>query len=161
MLTKKVKQDIVAGLEGGLKNATSAVFVTFHGLVVADVNMLRRNLEKAGVNYKVARKTLLKRALAAQNYEGTLPELTGEIAVATSTDPLAAAREVYEFQKTHKDNVSIAGGMFEGKYMSQAEMLSIATIPSRDVLLAQFLNLINSPIQRFVVALGQIAEKKA
>jgi len=73
---------------------------------------------------------------------------------------LSPARGVFEFQKKHKDQVSIIGGVFEGKYMNQSEMTEIATIPPRQVLLGQFVNLINSPIQGLVIALDGIADKK-
>jgi ribosomal protein L10 len=87
--------------------------------------------------------------------------LEGEIAVAYSADPLAAAREVYDFQVAHKGIVSIVGGVFEKGYKNQTEMLSIATIPPLQTLRGMFVNIINSPIQRFAIALDQIAKKDA
>jgi large subunit ribosomal protein L10 len=74
---------------------------------------------------------------------------------------IAPAREVYNFQKTHKGLLNILGGIFEGKFVDGVKMQEIAMIPSREVLYAQFVNLINSPIQRFAVVLDQIAAKKS
>ena len=73
---------------------------------------------------------------------------------------IAPAREVFAFQKKYKDNLSIVGGIFDGKYMSKEEMMAIALIPSRETLYAQFVNVINSPIQGLVMALDAIAKKK-
>jgi len=98
--------------------------------------------------------------LGGLKVEGDIPQLDGELALAYSDDLTAPARGVYDFQKGHKDNVAILGGIFEGKYMNQIAMTEIAMIPPTQVLYGQFVNLINSPIQGLVVALNKIAEKK-
>jgi large subunit ribosomal protein L10 len=155
------KKELVASLEKALKGANSVVFVKFDKLKVADVNTLRRSLQAEKVGYQVAKKTLLKRALSTHKITGDLPEVPGQLAIAYGEDLLAPAREVFAFQKGHKDNVSIVGGVFEGKYMNATEMMSIATIPPLQTLRAMFVNLINSPIQRMAVVVNAIAEKKA
>ena len=159
-ITLDKKKELVASLEKALKGANSVVFVKFDKLKVADVNALRRALQKEEVGYQVAKKTLLKRALSTHKITGDLPEIEGQVAIAYCTDLLAPAREIFNFEKTHKDNVSIIGGVFEGKYMSAVEMMSIATIPPLQTLREMFVNLINSPIQRFAVVLDQIALAK-
>ena len=160
-ITLDKKKELVASLEGALKGANSVVFVKFDKLKVADVNTLRRTLQEQKVGYQVAKKTLLKRALSTHGITGELPEIEGQVAIAYSTDLLAGAREVFNFEKTHKENISIVGGVFEGKYMNASEMMSIATIPPLQTLRGMFVNLINSPIQRFAIALNAIAEKQA
>ena len=160
-ITLDKKKELVASLEGSLKGAKSVVFVKFDRLSVADVNSMRRSLQKEGVGYSVAKKTLLKRALSVGKFTGEIPELPGQLAIAYGTDMLTPAREVHNFAKSHKENVEIVGGVFEGKYMSASEMLSIATIPPLETLRAMFVNLINSPIQRFAVVVNAIAETKA
>lgn len=159
-ITLDKKKQLVTGLEASLSTAKSVVFVKFDKLTVADVNTFRRNLQKEDIGYVVAKKTLLKRALGAQTITGDLPLMPGQIAVAYSTDPLSPAREVLAFAKTHKENIAIVGGIFEGKYMNASEMMSIATIPPLQTLRGMFVNLINSPIQRFAVVLDQIALAK-
>lgn len=160
-ITKEKKQSIVASFSEIVAGAESIAFVQFDKLTVANAIALRRQLRAAGVGYKVGKKTLLKRVLATHGYTGTLPELSGEIAIAYSTDALAPAREVYEFQKAHKDVITLVGGIFEGSYKSKEEIMTIATIPGLQTLRGMFVNIINSPIQRFVIALDQIAAKKA
>ncbi|MEI6660026.1 MAG: 50S ribosomal protein L10 [bacterium] len=160
-ITLDKKKQLVASLEKSLKSAKSVVFVKFDKLKVADVNALRRSLQKEGIGYMVSKKTLLARALGTHGVAGELPMLEGQVAIAFGEDLLAPAREVFAFQKTHKDNISIVGGVFESKYMNASEMMSIATIPPLQVLRGMFVNIINSPIQRLAVALDQIAVKKS
>ncbi|HAE36337.1 TPA: 50S ribosomal protein L10 [Candidatus Nomurabacteria bacterium] len=159
-ITLEKKKELVAGLESALKSAKSVVFVKFDKLTVADNNTLRRSLQADGVGYVVAKKTLLKRALSTFGITGDAPEIPGQIAVAYSTDLLASARGIFGFQKGHKENVAIVGGVFEGKYMNASEMLGIATIPPMQTLRGMFVNVINSPIQGFASVLNQIAQAK-
>jgi len=160
MLQKSKKEQMIKSLEKAIKESLSVVFVNFHGMKVSDETILRRELRNQGVDYKVSRKTLLKRALL-KKAEGELPELSGEVAIVySSKDNTVSPREIYNFQKNHKSILDILGGIFEGKFISKEKMTEIAMIPNRDTLYAQFVNLINSPIQRFVVVLESIANTK-
>lgn len=159
MLTKQKKEEMVKELEGVAKDNKSLVFVNFKGMNVADETILRRDLRNQGVGYKIFRKTLLKLALTGKA-EGEIPELGGEIAIAYSEDSIASPREIYNFQKTHKGIPSIVGGIFEGKFIGREKMTELAMIPSREVLYAQFVNLINSPIQGLVTVLDKITLTK-
>ena len=161
-ITKAKKEDIVAKVADALKDAVSVVFVNFKGLSVADTSAMRKALKDEGVSYYVAKKTLVKRVLADQGYEGTLPDMPGELALAwTASDATAAARGIYEAGKKYKDALSIMGGVFENRYLDATAMRTIATIPPVPVLRGMFVNVINSPIQSFVIALDQVAQKKA
>ncbi len=159
MLQKSKKEEIIKDLEGAITDSKSLVFVNFHGLKVSDETSLRQDLRKEGVNYKVSRKTLLKRALSGKA-EGEVPELTGEVAIAYSQDEIASPREVYNFQKTHKGMLNILGGIFEGKFIGGERMMEIATIPSREVLLSKIAFLLQSPMQRLAIAVNEVAKKK-
>lgn len=159
-LSKDKKQSVVASFADMLKDAQSVAFVQFKGLSVKDTVVLRRSLRAAGVSYKVGKKTLIKRVLADMGIAGDMPELAGEIAVAASTDALAPAREIYDFQKSHKEQIALVGGIFEGMYKDQATMMSLATIPSREVLLSQIAYLLKSPMQRLAIAVNEVAKTK-
>jgi large subunit ribosomal protein L10 len=89
-----------------------------------------------------------------------MPNLDGEIAIAYSSDLTTPAREVWNVAQKMGDKLSMAGGVFEGRYMDKAEITAIATIPATPVLRGMFVNVINSPIQGLVIALSKIAEKK-
>ncbi len=165
-ITKEKKLGIVKDLATVLGDAESVVFVNFHGLKVPDVTALRRDLRERGVGFRVAKKTLIRRVLEGLKIDGTAPELPGELALAfpvtqsAIADSTASARGVYEFEKKTKGGVKIVGGVWEKKFVDVGMMVSIASIPSREMLYGQLVNLINSPIQRFVIALNQIALKK-
>jgi large subunit ribosomal protein L10 len=159
-ISKVQKEEIVEKLKKAFKDAKSLVFINFHGLNVTNVTEMRRVLKDEGVSYVVAKKTLANLALQGEKFDGLKPTLDGELALAWGDDLIAPARGVYVFHKKWPDSLKILGGIFEGRYQSAHEMEDIALIPTLDVLRGRFVNIINSPIQRWVVALGQIAEKK-
>jgi large subunit ribosomal protein L10 len=162
-ISKDKKREILAKLSEALKEASSVAFVGFNKLTVADASKLRKELRDSGVRYFVAKKTLLKRALSERGYEGTLPELPGEVAIAWTTeeDATAPARGVHAFGKKLKDALTLLGGVFEGALADKDKITAIATIPPMPVLRGMFVNVINSPIQGLVIALDKIREMKA
>jgi large subunit ribosomal protein L10 len=159
-ITKNQKQEIVATLKERIKGVASIVFVNFHGLSVALATELRKKLRGQEVGLMVAKKTLIRRAFADEKITGEMPELLGEVALAYGKDQLLPARSVYEFEKANKDLVKILGGVFEGKYVNAAMMTEIASIPGREVLYGKLVNILNSPIQRFVMALNEVSKLK-
>lgn len=160
-ITKERKKEMIETLESAIKGADSMVFVNFHGLPVAESTALRGSMHASDIDFKVVKKTLLKRALSSSTISGEIPELDGEIAVAWANDLIAPARLAQEFSNGHKEQFKIVGGIFDGRYMSQSEMMEIATIPDTPVLRGMFVNVINSPIQGLVIALNAIAESRA
>lgn len=159
-ISKQKKGEITDKLGKALKSAKSLVFVNFHGLNVANATEMRRALSDEGVSYTVAKKTLTKRVLDAEKIDGDMPALEGELALAWSEDLVAPARGVHSFVKKFPEGLKILGGIFEGRYMSKSEMEEIATIPPLEVLRGKFVNIINSPIQRTAIALGEIAKSR-
>ena len=159
-ISKEKKKETIQKVSDLLKDSKAVVFFNFNGFNVKSTIEMRRKLREAKVGYLVAKKTLAKRAFDEAKIQGEIPKIVGETAMAYSLDLTAPAREVYAFQKKYKDNLSIVGGIFDGKYMSKEEMMAVALIPSQQTLYAQFVNVINSPIQGLVVAFSKIAEKK-
>lgn len=160
-ITKDKKRDILAKLTGALGEAKSLAFVGFHKLTVAESSALRKELKASGVNYFVAKKTLLRKALVERGYAGTLPELPGEVAIAwTTEDVTAPARGVHSFGKKLKGALTLLGGVFEDSFADAVKMTEIATIPSMTALRGMFANIINSPRQRFAIALSEVAKTK-
>jgi large subunit ribosomal protein L10 len=160
-ISKDKKREIVAKLVDAFKEASSIAFVGFTKLTVADASKMRTQLRDADVQYYVAKKTLIKKALEGQGYTGELPALPGEVAVAwTASDVTAPTRGVYEFGKKLKGALVLLGGVFEGGFITAEKAVAIATIPSMQVLRGMFVNVINSPIQGLVVALDKIREQK-
>lgn len=161
-VTRKQKEEVVGSVKKSIKDATSIVLVNFHGLKVSDAGAFRRKLRESGVKYTVAKKTLATKAFAESEIGGEMPTLEGELGIAfgTNDDVTAPAREIYVFQKKLEGFISIIGGVFEGMYKNKEEMTQIAQIPGMQTLRAQFVNIINSPIQGLVIALSAIADKK-
>jgi large subunit ribosomal protein L10 len=158
--TKNQKIEEVKVLAGIVKDAKSVVFVNFDKLQVLEETKLRRALGDNGSTYRVVKKTLLEKAFDGSGITGEMADMPGMIAIATSDDLIAPAREVYNFQKDHKDNVKIVGGVFDGRFVGMEEMMSIATIPPLKVLQGMFANIINSPLQRFAIVLSEVAKAK-
>ena len=160
-ISKDKKRAIIAKLSDAFKEASSVVFVGFTKLTVADASKMRTELSQAGVRYFVAKKTLIKRALTERGYQGEIPDLPGEVAVAWTTGEVTAPpRGVYAYSKKLKGVLALLGGVFEGAFADAKKMIAIATIPPMPVLRGMFVNVINSPIQGLVVALDKIREKK-
>ncbi|MEM9336961.1 MAG: 50S ribosomal protein L10 [Patescibacteria group bacterium] len=159
-ITKQKKEEILARLNGIKGDAASIVFVGFNGLTVSEITDVRNTLRGEGVSYFVAKKTLIKRAFDGA-FEGEMPRLDGEVAVAYSTDAIAPAQNIKAFAAKYKDHINILGGVFEGTYKDQAAMTEIASIPALPVLRGMFVNVINAPIQGLVLGLNAIAEKRA
>jgi len=158
-VSKQKKSEVLEKLKKVVNDSVSMVFVNFHGLPVSDASKIRRALREKNVGYTVAKKTLTRKALESQKIDGEMPEMPGELGIVFGSDLLDPAREIYEFQKKLDKKIQIVGGVFEGRFMNQSEMISVAQIPGLHTLHAQFVNLINSPIQRLVIGLNAIADK--
>lgn len=161
-ISKDKKRAIIAKLTDAFNEASAIVFVGFTKLTVKDASKLRTELSSKGVKYFVAKKTLIRRALATRGYEGQLPELPGEVAVAWTSgkEVTAPAAGVHEFGKKLKGALALLGGIFENAFLDASAMTAIATIPPLNVLRGMFANIINSPRQRFAIALNEVAKTK-
>lgn len=159
-ISKDTKRQILDTLRKIAKEAKNITFVNFHGLAVSDVNAVRRELRMAGVGYLVAKKTLIRKAFEEGTPKGAMPPLEGEVGIAWSADPLAPSREAGTFERKLAGAWKLIGGVFEGRFLGQEEIRALAAIPPREMLLAQFVNIIHSPIRRFAVAVSEIAKKR-
>lgn len=158
-ITRAKKEAIVEKLESIKNDSASLVFVGFRGLTVAESTAMRDALREAGVQYFVAKKTLIRRTLG-DAFTGEMPEFDGEIAVAYSEDLIAPAQHVKKFAETYKDRVDIQGGVFEGVFKDKAEMTEIASIPSLPTLYGMFANFLQQPAQGLALAIQAVAEAK-
>ena len=160
--TRKQKEEIVGKIEGVLQGMTS-VFVGFTGVSVAQETKMRSALRADGLGYLVAKKSLIRRALQSLGHTDDMP-MQGEVAIAytkASEDATAPAQRVHAFGKEFGEGkLSILGGIFEGKIVGADMMQELATLPSLQALRGMFANIINSPRQRFAVALSEVAKTK-
>jgi large subunit ribosomal protein L10 len=163
-ITRQKKEEIVAKVRDAASKAKTLVFANFKGLTVAEATEMRKVLRAQGVGYTVAKKSLIRRGLEAASaggrIAGEVPALDGEIALAYGADELAPARELAVFVKKFGGHLNFAGGVFGGKYVGKDEITSIAAILGMEALRTQFVQLINSPLQRFAVVLNAKADKQ-
>lgn len=164
-IKKEKKIEILSKLKKIFADSKSVALVNFHALTVARAQELRRKLRENKSGYFVAKKTLIRKALKDSIAKGTEPDLVGEIGIAylegSGDDVIAPAREIFGFEKKFEKAIALVGGIFEGLYKGREEMVALALIPSRQTLLAQLANLVQSPIQRFAVALSEVAKRKS
>jgi large subunit ribosomal protein L10 len=157
---KQIKELKVAEIKGKMEKSQSMVFTKYQGLTVEEDTQLRKKLRDAGVDYKVYKNSLSTIAAKELGFDGAIDLFKGPISIAFGfEDPTIAARILDEFAKTHK-KVELKGGVIEGIVYDAAKIKEIASVPSRDVLLAKLLGSFNAPISNFVYALSAIAEKK-
>lgn len=135
------------------------VVVDYKGISVADDTKLRSDFRKNDVEYRVLKNRLVLRALSELNIGGFKGHLEGPTAIAFAYgDPLAAAKVVSENAKTVKA-IEVKCGLMDGAYIDAETVAKLAAIPSKEVLLAQLLGLLQSPISGLARAVQQIAEK--
>jgi len=152
--TRQKKETILQGLTGQFKEAQMVIFVNLHGLSTAATRKLRKLLRTTGSQYKVAKKTLIKKAMETLNVIGDMPNLEGEIALIFGADNLpTVAKSLIKFIKENKE-MAISGGILENKFIGSKMVSELAAIPTREILLAKLVYVINSPRQRLVGALG-------
>ena len=155
------KKTVVDALSVKIQNATSAVFVDYKGITVAQDTELRNQFRAAGVEYAVVKNTLTRFAANKAGYTEFDELLNGTTSMASTTDdPIAPARVVCEFAKKNKNVVKIKGGMVEGKVLSVEELMSFGELPSKNALVAQVLGTFLAPISSLAVVLNQILEQK-
>lgn len=153
MRTKIQKQKIVEDLVEKFNRNTIAFFTDFRGISVTDSNILRRHLRKENAEYTVAKKTLFDRALAKSGIEFISKKLEGEIGVALAFgDQVAPAKALVAFAKKH-ETFKILAALLAGRVLSAKEVLALAKLPNREILLAQMLGAMQSPIRGLAVAL--------
>lgn len=171
-VTRQQKAAQLTGLKEKFEKAQSVIFTQYIGLKVSEISDLRRRLTAAGAQMCVAKKTLLALATKEVNLPATDEKsLPGPVACIFSyTDPIVGAQVAFAYAKDHKQ-VDFLGGLFEKKLLSRDAARQLATIPSRQILLAIFAGMIrsplvgfvsicNSPLTGFARALSESAKKK-
>ncbi len=150
------KAESVAELNETFAQAGVVVVTLNKGLSVADTTDLRVKMREAGARYKVAKNRLAKRALEGTTYVSLTDYLTGPTALATSDDPVAAAKVVVDFAKAN-DNLEIVGGAMGDTLLDVDGVKALASMPSLDELRGKIVGLINAPATK----LAQIAQAPA
>jgi large subunit ribosomal protein L10 len=131
----------------------------YRGLTVAHLDVLRQQAREKGVYLHVLKNTLARRAVAGTPFEVASESMVGPLIYGFSEDAIAAAKVLADFAKGN-DKLVVKGGAYAGKALNADGVKALASIPSREVLIAQVARLLKSPIQCLAVALGAVAEAK-
>ena len=159
MAKVELKKPIVEEIKANLEGAATAVVVDYRGLTVEQDTILRKELREAGVQYKVYKNTMMRRAFEGTAFESLSEHLHGTNAIAISeTDATAPARILAKYAKQFPA-LELIAGVVEGNYNDQAGIQALSTIPSREELLGKLLGSMQSPITNFARVLNQIAEQ--
>ena len=158
---KQAKQVIIDEIKAKLDGAQSAVVIDYMGTTVAQADAMRKKLREANVDYTVYKNTLIKRAIEGTEFAPLADVLDGPSAIAISKeDATAPARVLKEVIDVFK-KMEFKAGVVEGNFFDQDGIKEIASIPSRDVLIAKFMGSIQSPVSKAVRTFQAIADAKA
>jgi large subunit ribosomal protein L10 len=156
----ELKKQVVAEIADKFRASKATVIVDYRGLNVAEMTELRKQLREAGIEFKVYKNTMTRRALAEIGLEGLDEVFTGPNAIAFSNeDVVAPAKILSEFAKTH-EALEIKGGVIEGSVASKEEIDALAKLPSREGLLSMLLSVLQAPIRNFALAVKAVADKQ-
>lgn len=153
---KKIVQEIVEKL----KNSKTTVLTDYRGLNVAEVTELRKQLREAGVEFKVLKNTMTRRATEAAGFSELDQHLVGPTAFAFSNeDAVAPAKILHKFAKDH-DALEIKAGLLEGQYVTVEQIQELADLPSYEGLLSMLLSVLQAPMRNMALAVKAVADQK-
>lgn len=153
------KKAVVAEVSAKIANAQTVVVAEYRGIQVGHLTQLRAQARAQGVYLRVLKNTLARRAVEGTQFADLAPQLTGPLIYSISEDAVAAAKVVADFAKTN-DKMVVKAGNYAGKQLDKAAVTALASIPSREVLLAQLLGIMQAPVSGFARGLAAKAVKK-
>ena len=152
------KKEVVAEVSARLAKAQAVVLAEYRGLAVEDITVLRKEARASGVYLRVLKNTLARRAVKGTPFEKLSDQMVGPLAYGISDDPVAAAKVLHAYAKKN-DKLVIKGGAMPNYVMTGKEVGSLATMPSREQLLATLLGTMQAPIAKFVQTLNEVPSK--
>lgn len=152
------KHQIVDEIHEKFQASSLLILAEYRGVDVAGMNDLRRRAREANVQVRVMKNSLARRAVENTHYECLKEQFLGPLAIALSEDPVAVAKLLDDFEKSN-EHFKIQCGAMNGTELTPDELKVLATLPSREELLAKLLGTLNAPMQQFVTTLHQIPSK--
>ncbi|MDD5059135.1 MAG: 50S ribosomal protein L10 [Sideroxydans sp.] len=159
-LNLQEKQAVVAEVSAQVAQAQTIVVAEYRGIEVGDITKLRANARNSGVYLRVLKNTLARRAVQGTQFETLADKMVGPLVYGISNDAVAAAKVVYDFSKTNPKLV-IKAGAYNGKVLDLAGVSALATVPPKEVLLAQLCGLLQSPVSGLARVISAVAEQKS
>ena len=154
------KKKIVAEIVEKLKASKATILVDYRGLDVAAVTELRKRLREAGVEFKVYKNTLVRRATQETDLTAIDEHLVGPTAIAFSNEDVVAPAKVLNNFAKENEALEIKTGIIEGNVVTLDEIKELAELPSREGLLAMLLSVLQAPVRNFALAVKAVAEQK-
>ncbi|MBD5803400.1 MAG: large subunit ribosomal protein L10 [Azoarcus sp.] len=153
------KKAVVAEVSAQVANAQTIAVAEYRGIEVGDLTALRAKAREAGVYLRVLKNTLVRRAIAETPFAGLSDQLTGPLIYGISEDPVAAAKVLNDFAKGN-DKLVLKAGSYAGNTLDKAGVQALASIPSREELLAKLLGVMQAPVSGFACTLAALAKKR-
>ena len=154
------KKQVVSEIATKLRESESTILVDYRGLDVAEVTELRKELRDAGVEFKVYKNTMTRRAADDAELSGLNEVLVGPTAIAFSNeDVIAPAKILNNFAKKH-EALEIKGGVIQGNIATLEQIKELADLPNYEGLLSMLLSVLQAPVRNFAYATKAIAEQK-
>jgi large subunit ribosomal protein L10 len=150
---------VIEGVAAQVARSQTLALAEYRGLTVENLNKLRVDARAKGVYLHVLKNTLARRAVAGTPFEVAQGAMSGPLIYGFSEDAVAAAKVIADFAKGN-DKLVVKGGAYAGKALDANGVKALASVPSREVLLAQVAGLLKSPVQRLAGVLAAVAEKK-
>lgn len=158
-LNRNEKAAVVEEVSAQAAKAQTLAVAEYRGLTVAHLDALRKTAREKGVYLHVLKNTLARRAVAGTQFEVAEAQFVGPLIYGFSEDAVAAAKVIADFAKTN-DKLVIKGGAFGGKVLDVEGVKALANVPSKEVLLAQLLGLLQTPISGLARVLAEVAKKQ-
>jgi large subunit ribosomal protein L10 len=158
-LNRNEKEAVVAEVAAQVGKSQTLALAEYRGLTVEHLNALRRQARDKGVYLHVLKNSLARRAVSGTPFEVATESMAGPLIYGFSEDAVAAAKVVADFAKTN-DKLVIKAGVYAGKALDANGVKALAAIPTKEVLLAQLLGLMQSPVSRIARVLAAVAEKR-
>ena len=153
------KKAIVAQVSAEVAKAQTLVLAEYRGIEVGDLTALRKKAREGGVYLRVLKNTLVRRAVVDTSFAGLADQMVGPLIYAFSADAVAAAKVLQDFAKSN-DKLVLKAGCYSGKILDKAGVQALASIPSREELLAKLLGVMQAPVSGFVGAVAALAKKR-
>ena len=159
-LNRNEKQTVVTDVAAQAARSQTLALAEYRGMTVEHLNALRKTAREKGVYLHVLKNTLARRAVQGTPFEVASESMVGPLIYGFSEDAVAAAKVISDFAKGN-DKLIVKAGAYAGKKLDAEGVKALASIPSKEVLLAQLLGLMQSPVARMARVLAAIAEKRA
>lgn len=158
-LNIEAKKAVMEEIAANLTDAETIVLAEYRGVSVASMTKLRAKAREQGVYLRVLKNTLIRRAVEGTQFAGLADHMVGPLIYGISSDPIAAAKVLQQFSK-QEEKLVVKAGAYGSQILDATQVAELASIPSREELLAKLLGIMQAPVSGFARALAALTAKK-